>query len=73
MPTPRLSRDTLPLVASGVAIPRYQQSDITPGIVHFGVGGFHRAHEAMVLDTLMSQGKASDWGIVGVGVRPSDL
>ena len=73
MPTPRLSRDTLPLVASGVAIPRYQQSHITPGIVHFGVGGFHRAHEAMVLDTLMSQGKASDWGIVGVGVRPSDL
>ena len=35
------------------------------GIVHFGVGGFHRAHQAMYVDSLMDQGKALDWGICG--------
>ncbi|HEY3688972.1 MAG TPA: mannitol dehydrogenase family protein [Pseudonocardiaceae bacterium] len=42
------------------------------GIVHFGVGGFHRSHQAMYLDRLMRDGKALDWGICGVGVLPSD-
>ena len=41
--------------------------------MHFGVGGFHRAHQAMYLDQLMEQGKALDWGICGVGVMPFDL
>ena len=45
---------------------------IGAGIVHFGVGGFHRAHQAMYLDRLMNDGKALDWGIVGVGVLPQD-
>ena len=45
---------------------------MTPGIVHFGVGGFHRAHQAMYVDSLMNQGRALDWGIVGVGTMPQD-
>lgn len=45
---------------------------MTAGIVHFGVGGFHRAHEAMYVDRLLSQGKAQDWGICGVGLLPND-
>jgi mannitol 2-dehydrogenase len=53
--------------------PGYDRSRVTTGIVHFGVGGFHRAHEAMYLDQLMEQGKALDWGICGVGVMPFDL
>ena len=44
----------------------------TTGIVHFGVGGFHRAHQAMYHDRLMNEGKALDWGICGVGVMPGD-
>ena len=40
--------------------------------MHFGVGGFHRAHQAMYLDTLMNHGKALDWGITGVGLLPGD-
>ena len=47
-------------------------SKVTTGIVHFGVGGFHRAHQAMYLDRLMNDGKALDWGICGVGVMPFD-
>jgi len=40
--------------------------------VHIGVGGFHRSHQAMYIDTLMNRGAAMDWGICGVGVQPSN-
>jgi mannitol 2-dehydrogenase len=69
----RLSRTTLKHLAPGVTAPSYDPQTITPGIVHFGVGGFHRAHQAMVMDDLMAAGVASDWGIAGVGVRQADL
>jgi mannitol 2-dehydrogenase len=60
------------LAALSVPVPGYDRSAITAGIVHFGVGGFHRAHQAMYLDRLMEQGKAQEWGICGVGVMASD-
>ena len=53
--------------------PDYDRSRVRTGIVHFGVGGFHRAHEAMYLDRLMNSGDGLDWGICGVGVMPFDL
>jgi mannitol 2-dehydrogenase len=56
----------------GVAVPGYDRDQVTVGIVHFGVGGFHRAHEAMYLDRLMNEGAALDWGICGVGVLDQD-
>jgi mannitol 2-dehydrogenase len=52
--------------------PGYDRRLVTPGAVHFGVGGFHRAHEAMYHDRLMNAGLALDWGICGVGVMPAD-
>ncbi len=55
-----------------VPTPTYHRDRVQPGIVHFGVGGFHRSHQAMYLDCLMRDGKALDWGICGVGVLPSD-
>jgi mannitol 2-dehydrogenase len=58
-------RDTIP-------VPDYDRGQVTSGIVHFGVGGFHRAHQAMYLDRLMNEDKALDWGICGVGVLPGD-
>lgn len=68
-----LESATLEAIAErGVTVPAYDRVAISPGIVHFGVGGFHRAHMAMVLDDLMNQGRASDWGIVGAGVLPGD-
>ncbi len=42
------------------------------GVVHFGVGAFHRAHQAMYHDRLMNAGLALDWGICGAGVMPAD-
>jgi mannitol 2-dehydrogenase len=55
-----------------VSVPGYDRAAVRVGIVHFGVGGFHRAHQAMYVDRLMNEGKALDWGICGVGVLPSD-
>jgi mannitol 2-dehydrogenase len=55
-----------------VAHPSYDRSEIGIGIVHFGVGGFHRAHQAMYIDELLERGLARDWGICGVGVMPAD-
>jgi mannitol 2-dehydrogenase len=55
-----------------VPVPEYDRGLVTAGVVHFGVGGFHRAHQAMYHDRLMNQGTALDWGICGVGVMPED-
>ncbi|WP_270887018.1 mannitol dehydrogenase family protein [Pedococcus sp. 5OH_020] len=67
-----LREETLGRLDHRVARPAYDRSTVTAGIVHFGVGGFHRAHEAMYLDTLMNGGQALDWGVCGVGVLPQD-
>ena len=70
--TVTLAADHLGGLPAEVARPAYNRSQVTPGIVHFGVGGFHRAHEAMYLDRLMNEGEALDWGIIGVGTLPGD-
>ena len=67
----RLNENTLGSLQN-VAVPRYDRRHIKPGIVHIGVGGFHRAHEAVYTDDLITQGGASRWGICGVGLRPED-
>ncbi|TPI13266.1 mannitol dehydrogenase family protein [Mesorhizobium sp. B4-1-3] len=53
------------------AIPRYDRRAVTPGIVHLGVGAFHRAHQAAYVDACLADGE-SDWGIVGVSLRSPD-
>ena len=68
----RLARTTLDDLSATVHKPLYDRSALTAGIVHFGVGGFHRAHQAMYLDRLMNSGQALDWAICGVGVLPGD-
>ena len=49
------------------------RSDLSAGIVHFGVGNFHRAHQAVYLDDLFNAGRDHDWAIVGAGVRDADV
>lgn len=60
------------LSALDIPVPTYVRGEIPIGIVHFGVGGFHRAHQAMYIDRLLNDGLAQDWGICGVGVLPGD-
>ena len=68
----RLDASTLPVLGPQVEVPTYDRGAVRTGIVHLGVGGFHRSHQAMYLDRLMQDGAALDWGICGVGVLPSD-
>ncbi len=66
----KLSSSTLAQIP--ISKPSYDRDEIGVGIVHFGVGGFHRAHQAMYVDRLLEKGVAGEWGICGVGVMPSD-
>ncbi len=70
--TQPLSARTLAYWRGRVPVPAYDRDQVTPGVVHFGVGGFHRAHQAMYHDRLMNEGTALDWGICGVGVMAAD-
>ena len=67
-----LTEEALPQLNGGVSLPRYDRRAVTTGIVHIGVGNFHRSHQAMYLDTLMNDGAALDWGICGIGLQPSN-
>lgn len=55
-----------------VATPAYDRAGLTGGIVHFGLGNFHRAHQAVYLDRLMNAGDGHDFAIIGAGVMPAD-
>ena len=68
----KLSLATLAELPAEVARPRYARDALQPGIVHIGLGNFHRAHQAWYLHRLMQAGKAMDWAILGAGVRSYD-
>ncbi len=70
--TCKLSLATLDEAAKTAAIPAYDRTSLKAGIVHFGVGNFHRAHQAIYLDDLFNAGSDHDWAIIGAGVLPSD-
>jgi mannitol 2-dehydrogenase len=67
-----LTEETLTRLNARVSVPHYDRRQVTTGIVHIGVGNFHRSHQAMYLDTLMNGGAAMDWGICGIGLQPSN-
>jgi fructuronate reductase len=56
----------------GVEIPRYQRAGLVPGVVHLGLGAFHRAHQALVFDSLLAAGDMR-WGLCSVGMRNAVL
>jgi mannitol 2-dehydrogenase len=68
----QLKLDTLDQVDVSVARPGYDRAALSRGILHFGVGNFHRAHQAVYLDDLFNAGCDHDWALVGAGVMPSD-
>jgi mannitol 2-dehydrogenase len=76
MPDPASSRplsaQTLAYWRSRLPAPGYDRELITPGVIHIGVGGFHRAHQAMYHERLMAERRALHWGICGVGVMAGD-
>jgi len=60
------------LLPEGVARPAYDRLAQKRGIVHFGIGAFHRAHQAVYTDDAMAAGDR-DWGITGVSMRSPDV
>jgi len=69
--TTQLSAAALPTITTA-AVPAYDRNTLKPGIVHFGVGNFHRAHQAVYLDDLFATGGDHDWALIGAGVRDAD-
>ena len=67
----RLSNQTLAGLPAAVATPAYDRATVTPGIVHLGVGAFHRAHQAVYVDDCLASGETG-WGIVGASLRSGD-
>ncbi len=67
----RLSDSTLARLSGGVATPGYDRSGIRTGIVHLGLGAFHRAHQAVATDDCLAAG-ACNWGIAAASLRSPD-
>lgn len=61
-----------PGAGSPLGRPAYDRGALTGGIVHIGVGRFHRAHLAAYVDDLIQLGLGGAWAIRGVGLRPED-
>lgn len=67
-----LRQENLSKLSPAINQPSYDRTSLKTGIVHIGVGGFHRAHEAYYTHLLLERGQASDWAICGVGLREGD-
>jgi fructuronate reductase len=67
-----LSRTALSSLPSSVAVPRYDVDAVPIGIVHLGIGAFHRAHQAVYTDDLLAV-EHGPWGICGVSLRSPDV
>ena len=68
----KLSAANLQAIGKNLRVPNYGHTQLSQGIMHFGVGNFHRAHLAVYLDDLFNKGLNHDWALVGAGVMPSD-
>ena len=68
----KLNQKNLAEIAKRISCPTYNRSNIKTGIVHVGIGGFHRAHEAFYTDALLHDESIKDWGICGVALLEFD-
>ncbi|MFW8590991.1 mannitol dehydrogenase family protein [Glaciecola sp. 2405UD65-10] len=68
----RLHYNSLSSLAAEVQRPCYNRDSLSPGIVHIGVGNFHRAHQAMYMHKLFTMEESLDWAIVGAGTKSYD-
>ena len=67
-----LNKENLAAINKQVSIPTFDRESLKSGIVHVGVGGFHRAHQAYYTHLLQEKGDAAAWGICGIGLRKGD-
>jgi fructuronate reductase len=67
----RLSLDNLPDLPAAIDRPAYDPRAVQVGVVHLGVGAFHRAHQAVYLDDRLNAGETG-WGVIGASLRSPD-
>ena len=67
-----LSLATLKDINPRVTVPSYKREDLSAGIIHVGIGNFHRAHQAWYLHKLFETGQDLDWALIGAGVKHFD-
>jgi mannitol 2-dehydrogenase len=70
--TTQLNAANLNLLDPKIQVPKYDRRKVSQSIMHVGVGGFHRAHQALYMDDLLQQGGDLDWGYCGVGLLKHD-
>src|SRR5271170_6210420 len=68
----RLDNANLSKISREIRRPSYDRSRLLQNTVHIGVGGFHRAHQAVYLDDLLERNDTERWGECGVGILKSD-
>ncbi|MCE9683392.1 mannitol dehydrogenase family protein [Halomonas alkalisoli] len=68
-----LTQDRLSSLCRAVTVPAYDREALRPGVLHIGLGNFHRSHMAVYLDRLFAQEEALEWGVIGSGVMPADV
>jgi len=64
----RLSDAVLKALPAEVAVPDYDRAEVKTGVVHLGIGAFHRAHQAVVFDDALASGDLR-WGVLGASLR----
>ena len=69
----KLNKKTLSEQNSKVSKPSYERNRNDQRIVHFGIGGFHRSHQAVYTHKVLENDSEENWSILGVGLLPSDL
>lgn len=67
-----LNQANLHQLPESFVVPQYDRSKLKAGIIHIGVGGFHRSHEACYNDDFLAQSQSTEWGICGMGLREAD-
>ena len=68
----KLNNQNLSKFEGEVSIPKYNRDNVKTGIVHVGIGGFHRSHEAFYTDQLLHDESITDWGICGIALLDFD-
>ena len=67
-----LKQENLTQLGKLISVPTYNRKAQKVGMVHIGVGGFHRAHQAYYTHKLMEGFGANEWSICGIGLREGD-
>lgn len=68
----RLNKNLLSQLPEDVALPEYNRGQLVSGIVHLGIGAFHRAHQAFYTEAVLNQ-SGGDWGIIGSSLRSAGV